>query len=178
MCEDDSADPIKPRAETIEELPLSSKVWKLINCWRNCFYLCLVQVLEQLPTSLEERSVAAVVEAKNKKNSLGANRWTAISLRRLNYVNPPFRFIKEEADAGTKAKPTKVEKEKLETEKAAPSKVGGDLLSIPKKDFDKFLQEIKHSQQVQRRRHLKREVFGSLHWCAGDDDIWKVASGW
>ena len=26
MCEDDSADPIKPRAETIEELPLSSKV--------------------------------------------------------------------------------------------------------------------------------------------------------
>ena len=149
MCEDDSADPIKPRAETIEELPLSSKVWKLTN-WKNCFYLCLVQVLEQLPTSLEERSVAAVVEAKNKKNSLGANRWTAISLRRLNYVNPPFRFIKEEADAGTKAKPNKVEKEKLETEKAAPSKVGGDLLSIPKKDFDKFLQEIKHSQQVQR----------------------------
>jgi len=88
MCEDDSADPIKPRAETIEELPLSSKT------------------LEQLPTSLEERSVAAVVEAKNKKNSLGAN-----------------RFIKEEADAGTKAKPNKVEKEKLETEKAAPSKV-------------------------------------------------------
>ena len=81
---------------------------------------------------------------------------------RLNFVNPPFRFIKEEADAGTKAKPNKVEKEKLETEKAAPSKVGGDLLSIPKKDFDKFLQEIKHSQQVQRWRHLKREVFGSL----------------
>ena len=44
-----------------------------------------------------------------------------------------------------------MEKEKLETEKAAPSKVSGDLLSIPKKDFDKFLQEIKHSQQVQRR---------------------------
>lgn len=43
---------------------------------------------------------------KNKKNSLGAN-----------------RFIKEEADAATKAKPNKVEKEKLETEKAAPSKV-------------------------------------------------------
>ena len=161
MCEDDSADPIKPRAETIEELPLSSKVWKLINCWKKLLYiLCLVQTLEQLPTSLEERSVAAVVEAKNKKNSLGANRWTAICLGRLNYVNPPFRFIKEEADAGTKAKPNKVEKEKLETEKAAPSKVGGDLL------------------QVQRWRHLKREVFGSLRWCAGDDDIWKVASGW
>merc|ERR1719458_563400 len=88
MCEDDSTDPIKPRAETIEELPLSSKT------------------LEQMPTSLEERSVAAVVEAKNKKNSLGTN-----------------RFIKEEADAGTKAKPNKVEKEKLETEKASPSKV-------------------------------------------------------
>ena len=41
-----------------------------------------------------------------------------------NYENPPFRFIKEEADAGTKAMPNKVEKEKLETEKAAPSKVG------------------------------------------------------
>ena len=38
------------------------------------YILCLVQTLEQLPTSLEERSVAAVVEAKNKKNSLGANR--------------------------------------------------------------------------------------------------------
>merc|ERR1719239_1360758 len=43
---------------------------------------------------------------KNKKNSLGAN-----------------RFIKEEADAVPKAMPNKVEKEKLETEKAAPSKV-------------------------------------------------------
>merc|ERR1719188_1734620 len=40
MCEDDTADPIIPRAETIEELPLSSK----------------------LPISLEERSVADVVE--------------------------------------------------------------------------------------------------------------------
>merc|ERR1719458_1358915 len=88
MCEDDSADPIKSRSETIEELPLSSKA------------------LDQLPASLEERSVAAVVEAKNKKNSLAAN-----------------RFIKEEADAVTKAIPNKVEKEKLETEKAAPSKV-------------------------------------------------------
>jgi len=89
MCEDDPPDPIKARTETIEELPLSSKA------------------LDQMPQSLslEERSVAAVVEAKNKKNSLGAN-----------------RFIKEGADAASKALP-KVEKEKLETEKAAPSKV-------------------------------------------------------
>merc|ERR1719458_1485226 len=87
MCEDDSADPIKSRSETIEELPLSSKA------------------LDQLPASLEERSVAAVVEAKNKKNSLGAN-----------------RFIKEEADLASKGLP-KVEKEKTETEKTAPSKV-------------------------------------------------------
>ena len=36
--------------------------------------LSKIQTLEQMPTSLEERSVAAVVEAKNKKNSLGANR--------------------------------------------------------------------------------------------------------
>ena len=47
-----------------------------------------------------------------------------------NNVNPPFRFIKEEADAATKAVPNKVEKEKLETEKAAPSKVSGDILRI------------------------------------------------
>ena len=89
------------------------------------------QNLAQLPISLEERSVAAVVEAKNKKNSLGANRWT--EQINCNYANPPFRFIKEEADAGTKAKPNKVEKEKQETEKtAAPSKVNEDLLGIPK----------------------------------------------
>merc|ERR1719458_1355872 len=87
MCEDEATDPIKARAETIEELPLSTKT------------------LEQMPTSLEERSVAAVVEAKNKKNSLGAN-----------------RFIKEEADLASKGLP-KVEKEKTETEKTAPSKV-------------------------------------------------------
>ena len=47
-----------------------------------------------------------------------------------NYVNPPFRFIKEEADAATKAVPNKVEKEKLETEKAAPSKVSGPLIEF------------------------------------------------
>ena len=48
-----------------------------------------------------------------------------------NNLTPLSRFIKEEADAASKAKPNKVEKEKLETEKAAPSKVSGDLLSIP-----------------------------------------------
>ena len=51
-----------------------------------------------------------------------------------NFVNAPFRFIREEADAVPKAMPNKVEKEKLETEKAAPSKVGGSpFKSIPKK---------------------------------------------
>ena len=39
-----------------------------------------------MPTSLEERSVAAVVEAKNKKNSLGANRSIFI-------INVPLKWL-------------------------------------------------------------------------------------
>ena len=53
------------------------------------------------------------------------------------YIVHHLRFIKEEADAGSKAMPNKVEKEKLETEKAAPSKVWRPL-------FKTVFQKEKH----------------------------------